>query len=51
MNRAYAKARLVKSDEEIRWLELAAALTDLAAAALAQHARPGVRERELVALI
>jgi len=47
MNGAYVRARLIKSDEEIRWLGLGAALTDLPMAALAEQARPGVSEREL----
>lgn len=51
MNRAYAQARMIKSDEEVRWLELATGLTDLAVTALAEGARPGLNERELVALV
>jgi Xaa-Pro dipeptidase len=51
MNRAYAQARMIKSDEEVRWLELAAGLTDLAVRALAEGARAALNERELVALI
>ena len=51
MNKAYAQARLVKSEEELRWLELAADLTDFAVTALAEGARPGLNERELSALV
>lgn len=51
MNKAYAQARMVKSDEELRWLELAADLTDVAVTALAEGARPGLSERELSALV
>jgi len=51
MNKAYAQARLIKSEEELRWLELAADLTDLAVAALAEGARPGMDERALSALV
>ncbi|HEX4411367.1 MAG TPA: M24 family metallopeptidase [Xanthobacteraceae bacterium] len=51
VNRAYTQARLVKSDEELRWLELAADLTDLAITALFDIARPGLNERELSALV
>lgn len=40
---------LVKSEEEIRWLRRAAELTDLALDALAEEARPGMTEHELVA--
>lgn len=51
MNRAYTQVRLVKSDEELRWLELAADLTDVAVTALAEGAKPGMSERELQALV
>lgn len=51
MNKAYAQARLIKSEEELRWLELAADLTDLAVTALHEEARPGLSERELCALV
>jgi Xaa-Pro dipeptidase len=46
----YQRLRLVKSDEEIEWLRRAAQLTDLAMLALAEGARPGMSEVELVAL-
>ncbi|AWS44329.1 Xaa-Pro peptidase family protein [Streptosporangium sp. 'caverna'] len=45
----YTRLRMVKSDEELRWLEHAAALTDLAAAALLDAAGRGASEREMVA--
>jgi len=51
VNKAYTQARLVKSDEELRWLSLAASLTDLAVTALAEGAKPGLNERELTALV
>jgi Xaa-Pro aminopeptidase len=51
MNRAYTQVRLVKSDEELRWLELAADLTDVAVTALAEAAKPGMSERELQAIV
>lgn len=51
MNKAYTQARLIKSDEELRWLELAADLTDIAVTALAEGAKPGLNERELSALV
>jgi Xaa-Pro dipeptidase len=47
----YARLRLVKSAEEVRWLRLGAAFTDLAMAALAEGARPGIDERQLGALV
>ena len=50
-NREYTRMRLVKSAEEIRWLRLAAALTDLGISALAHGARPGADERALGAMV
>jgi Xaa-Pro aminopeptidase len=46
----YARLRLVKSDEEVEWLRKAAELTDRAIVALAEGARPGMSDVELVAL-
>ncbi|VAW76331.1 hypothetical protein MNBD_GAMMA13-1688 [hydrothermal vent metagenome] len=51
VNADYAALRLIKSDEEIHWMGLAAALTDLGIAALAEGARPGLTERQLGALV
>lgn len=51
MNRAYIQARLVKSEEELRWLSLAAELTDVAVTALAEGAQDGLNERELSAMV
>jgi Xaa-Pro dipeptidase len=51
MSRAYAKIRLVKSDEEIEWLRIGCALTDLGLESLAANVRPGMNEHELQALI
>ncbi|MDC7788889.1 M24 family metallopeptidase [Rhodoplanes sp. TEM] len=51
MNRAYAQLRMIKSEEEVRWLSLAAGLTDLAVLAFAERARPGRSERELIAQV
>ncbi|HET7764728.1 MAG TPA: M24 family metallopeptidase [Burkholderiales bacterium] len=50
LNREYVRLRLVKSPEEIRWMRIAAALTDLAIEALRRDARPGMTERELGAI-
>jgi Xaa-Pro dipeptidase len=47
---AFQRLRVVKSDEEIEWLRKAAELTDRAIVALAEQARPGMTEVELVAL-
>ena len=43
----YTRLRLIKSEEEIDWLRLGAALTDLGLAALLREAKPGLTEREL----
>ena len=50
LNREYVRLRLVKSEEEIDWMRIGAALTDLAIAALREDARPGMTERELGAI-
>lgn len=47
LNAAYTKLRLVKSQEEIDWLRIGAALSDRAIAALQAELRPGLSEREL----
>jgi Xaa-Pro aminopeptidase len=47
---AFQRLRLVKSEEEIEWLRKAAELTDKAIVAVAEQARPGMTEIELVAL-
>lgn len=51
LSAAYGRLRLVKSAEELRWMRLGAALTDLGITALAEHARPGLTERELGAIV
>src|SRR5215813_147460 len=50
LNREYVRLRLVKSPEEIRWMRIGAALTDLAIEALRRDARPGMTEWELGAI-
>jgi Xaa-Pro aminopeptidase len=50
LTREFQRLRLVKSDEEVEWLRRAAALTDRAVVALAEEARPGLTEIELVAI-
>jgi Xaa-Pro dipeptidase len=47
LGRGYVGLRRVKSSEELDWFELGAWLSDLGMAALRDHARPGVSEREL----
>jgi Xaa-Pro dipeptidase len=46
----FQRLRMVKSEEEIAWLRKAAELTDHAILALAEGARPGMTDVELVAL-
>jgi Xaa-Pro aminopeptidase len=50
LNREYVRLRLVKSPEEIQWMKIAAALTDLSIEALRREARPGMTEWELGAI-
>lgn len=45
------RPRLVKSDEELAFLREGARLTDRAAVALAEQARPGLTEHDLIAII
>jgi Xaa-Pro dipeptidase len=47
LDSAYTRLRLRKSDEEIEWLRVGAALTDRAVRALHEEARPGMDAREL----
>ena len=47
----YVKLRLVKSDEEIAWLRIGAALSDAGMAALVGGTRPGMTEHELGSMI
>lgn len=51
LSRSYAKIRLTKSDEEIDWLRIGCALTDLGLESLANNVKPGMNEHELQALI
>ena len=50
LNRQYVRLRLVKSPEEIDWMRIGAALTDLAIEALRREVKPGMTERELGAV-
>jgi len=47
----YVKLRLIKSDEEIAWLRIGAALSDAGMAALVGGTRAGMTEQELAGLI
>ncbi len=50
LNREYVRLRLVKSPEELQWMRIGAALTDLAIEGLRREAKPGMTERELGAI-
>src|SRR5262249_4924936 len=47
----YTKLRLVKSEEEIAWLRIGAALSDAGMAALVGGTQPGMTEHELGSMI
>ncbi len=47
----YRWLRLRKSDEEIEWMRIGAAFSDLGLAALLREGKPGMTERELGALV
>ena len=47
LGRDYVNLRLVKSDEELDWIRIGAALSDAGMAALRDNLRPGISEHEL----
>lgn len=47
----YVRLRLVKSEEEIEWLRIGAALSDAGLQALLRGTKPGLTERELANLV
>ena len=47
----YTRLRMIKSEEEIDWLRIGAALTDLGLAALMRETKPGITERELADIV
>ena len=51
LDRDYVRLRLVKSEEEIEWLRLGAALSDAGFASLLKNTRPGLTERQLADLV
>lgn len=51
LDREYVRLRLVKSEEEIEWLRVGAALSDAGFAALLEGTRPGLTERDLANLV
>ena len=51
VQRILTEQRLVKSEEEIEWARIGAGLSDLAVAALAREARPGLSGHDLAAIV
>lgn len=51
VTRAFRRLRLVKSAEEIDWLQKGASLTDSALQSLIDNVKPGMREYELGAIV
>ena len=47
----YTKLRMIKSEEEVDWLRIGAALSDAGLRALVAECRPGLTERELGAIV
>lgn len=47
----YVRLRMIKSEEEIDWLKIGAAMSDAGFAALLAGTKPGLDERELAALV
>jgi Xaa-Pro dipeptidase len=47
----YIRLRMIKSEEELDWLRIGAALSDAGLAALLAGTRPGLTERELGAIV
>jgi Xaa-Pro aminopeptidase len=47
----YVRLRLIKSEEEIDWLRIGAALSDLGLEALLKETKPGMTERELANVV
>ncbi len=51
MDSEYVRLRLIKSDEEIDWLRIGAALSDAGFKKLLENTKPGLTERELANLV
>jgi Xaa-Pro dipeptidase len=51
LDREYVRLRMVKSEEEVDWLRIGAALSDAGFAALLAETRPGLTERELANIV
>lgn len=51
LNGAFTRLRLTKSDEELDWFRIGAALSDLSIDALLREMRPGLTEHELADIV
>lgn len=51
LNRGYTRLRMIKSAEELDWLQIGCALADLAVEALERETRPGLSEYDLAGII
>jgi Xaa-Pro dipeptidase len=51
LDEEYIRLRMIKSEEELDWLRIGAAMSDAGLAALLAGTRPGLTERELGALV
>jgi len=51
LSRAYTRLRLIKSEEELDWLRIGCALSDLGVEALGRDSAPGMNEHELQTII
>ena len=47
----YVRLRMIKSEEELDWLRIGAAMSDAGLAALIAETQPGLTERELAAIV
>ena len=50
LNPAYGRLRLIKSNEEMRWMRIGALFSDMALDAMASNVAPGMTERQLAAI-
>jgi Xaa-Pro dipeptidase len=51
LDREYTRLRMIKSEEEIDWIRIGAAMSDAGLAALMAGTKPGLTERELGAIV
>jgi Xaa-Pro dipeptidase len=51
LDREYTRFRMIKSEEELDWIRIGAAMSDAGFAALLAETKPGLTERELGAIV